>query len=87
MKVIAVDYDDTYTADPELFESFISTAKTKGHVVVIVTFRNGEVDPLPSLAHEVFYTSGTEKANYMKEVGLEVDIWVDDWPELIGKTR
>lgn len=87
MKTISVDYDDTYTADPELFESFISEAKSRGHVVVIVTFRNGETHPLRDISHEVFYTSGMEKSAYMKSIGLEIDIWIDDWPELIGKTR
>jgi hypothetical protein len=87
MKNIAVDYDDTYTADVELFETFIKSAKSKGHVVFIVTFRNEKTHPIDGITHEIFYTNGTPKAEYMRGIGLEVDIWIDDWPELIGATR
>lgn len=87
MKTIAIDYDDTYTADEDLFESFIATAKAKGHVVVFVTYRNKDTHPITGIKHEIFYTAGQQKAEFMRNAGLEIDIWVDDWPELIGNTR
>jgi hypothetical protein len=86
MKVIAVDYDDTYTADPELFSSFIKAAQARGHLVVIVTARHSN-KPVSVEGCEVFYTDGAPKASHMNAAGLEVDIWIDDWPELIGPTR
>lgn len=86
MKLISVDYDDTYSDDPELFESFIKLAQKRGHLVFIVTARN-ENQHVPIDFCEVFYTNGELKAPYMKSQGLDIDIWIDDWPEIIGPTR
>ena len=83
--IIALDHDETYTKDPELFDSFIELCKARKHIVVIVTYRKPEQKIDHSI--EVFYTSGKPKAEYMREQCFEPDIWIDDWPELIGKTR
>lgn len=86
MKNIAVDYDDTYSACPEMFEAIMKTIKSYGHAVFIVSARKPSmVIPLPQW--ECFYTSGEKKADYMRSVGIDVDIWIDDWPELIGLSR
>ena len=85
-KIIAIDFDGTYSADPELFDVFIAKAKNHGHSVFCVTFRDaekhGRVD-IPGV--EVFYTSGILKAEYMASVDLIPDIWIDDMPHLIGQ--
>lgn len=83
--VIALDYDNTYSDDPELWDQFIKIAQKRGHVVIGVTFR--EPHQVVEMPIEVFYTSGKFKADYMREVDLEPSIWIDDWPELIGRTR
>jgi hypothetical protein len=83
--VFALDYDNTYSDDPELWDVFIGEAQKRGHVVVGVTFRRP--DQPVEMPVEVFYTAGTFKADYMREVGLEPSVWIDDWPELIGRTR
>lgn len=36
---IAIDFDDTFTADPDLWRSFIEDALNRGHLVYIVTCR------------------------------------------------
>lgn len=87
MLVIAVDYDNTYDEIPDLLEPFMQSAKKAGHVVVIVTARNKDKHPISGLEHEIFYTDGQKKHDYMLEQGLSVDIWIDDYPELIGETR
>lgn len=86
MKIFGIDYDETYSYDPELFDAFIKLAKDRGHHVCIVTFRD-ESQPVKVEGVEVFYTSGKYKAPYMRSIGYEPDIWIDDWPELIGDTR
>jgi hypothetical protein len=86
MKLIGLDYDNTYSDDPELFEMFIEAAQRRGHLVFIVTARP-ETQPVPVRSCEVFYTEGAPKAPFMRERGLDIDIWVDDWPEIIGQTR
>lgn len=89
MKVIALDYDDTYTADPVLFGSFIKAAQAAGHLVVMVTARNKDSHPISDGPEgvEIFYTAGKMKAKYMQEAGIMPSIWIDDMPELIGSTR
>lgn len=85
MKVFAIDYDDTYTADPDLFDEFISLAKRRGHLVVCVTFRAPSDALERDVGVEVFYTSGVMKAEFMSSQGLIPNIWIDDMPHIIGK--
>ena len=84
MKIIAIDYDDTYTADPPLWQAFIDQAKAHGHLVICVTFRDKAKQPgadIPGV--ETFYTAGRKKAEYMAEQDLMPSIWIDDLPFLI----
>lgn len=84
IQIIALDYDDTYTADPELWDLFIVEAKKRKHIVVCVTFRDKEQNGAVELnTIEVFYTSGQKKREYMKKQGFEPSIWIDDMPQLI----
>lgn len=82
---IALDYDGTYSADPELFNIFIRCAHNRGHEVHIVTMRHDTpaeriCDIVPC---GVFYTGRKAKLNHMKELGHEFDIWIDDMPHLL----
>ncbi len=38
--IICIDYDDTYTRDPSLWDSFISNVKHRNHTVICVTMRS-----------------------------------------------
>jgi hypothetical protein len=85
MKIISVDYDDTYTADPSLFSEFIEMAKRNGHYVIMVTSRNENTSPITDVSGiEIFYTNGRLKEDYMNEIGLTPNIWVDDSPQNIS---
>lgn len=90
---IGIDFDDTITADRELFHVFIDLAVMKGHDVRIVTARSEEygVQPVfdyadtfaPSLP--VIYTSGYEKAPFCEKYhDFKVDVWIDDNPHWCG---
>jgi hypothetical protein len=72
--LIALDYDGTYTADPELWNSFIASARKNGHMVKILTMRfpHEEIANPPC---EVVYTSRRAKAEFMP-----ADIYIDDKP-------
>ncbi len=87
---IAMDFDDTYTAMPEIWDAFIEACKSAGHKVTIVTARS-EVLSMPSYNHDirtvcdrhgisVVYTEGEQKAERFK-----ADIWIDDFPGNIPK--
>lgn len=89
MLKIAVDYDDTYTADPELWYDFMRTAQDRGHKVFICTYRDDRYDVDAELSYlevqfEIVYTRGVAKKWWCEQFGPgEVDIWIDDKPERI----
>ena len=87
--LIAIDFDQTYTADPILFNEFMGYAKFRGHEVVICTVRNYPKDLTHTLTHirnmgfPVYFTDGLPKRKTMEALGKKVDIWIDDMPEVI----
>lgn len=72
---IALDYDDTYTADPELWDAFINLAIERGHDVTVVTKRFPERE-IEGITIPIIYTSKTKKIDKMP-AGT---IWIDDQP-------
>lgn len=83
--LIALDFDETYTADPVLWRSFVHLAKHSGHQVIIATMRyphegaeiESEVDGLIST---IVYTGRKAKFDELKRQGFSPDIWIDDSP-------
>ncbi len=82
--ILALDYDNTFTADPILWESFISKAKERGHSIAFVTSRGhtnipGYNDDIfadaKRLAIEVVFCFGEPKSSKFK-----ADVWIDDTP-------
>lgn len=76
--ILAIDYDNTYSAHPEEFEKVRELFQAKGAEVFIVTARNKKLDPITddlSKFDRVFYTSGRAKAGEVR-----ADIWIDDSP-------
>ncbi len=87
---VALDYDNTYTADPEFWNAFIARAKYNGHQVRIVTARDERFDRTAALAElekriPVIYCRGVAKQWYLTHFGegFTVDVWIDDKPESI----
>lgn len=91
---IALDYDETFTADRNLWSMFVGyILKNTIHTVTFVTFRvdHGEhmnrsfnkdiEDDAESLRMEIVYCNGKQKSTCFK-----ADIWIDDMPELIPNT-
>lgn len=81
---IALDYDETYTADPGLWELFVKEAQRRGHQVVIVSFRfqfgdNRDLEATASaLSVPVVYTNARQKQHI-----VQADVWIDDSPESV----
>lgn len=87
---IAIDYDDTFTKAPELWNKFVEAATALGIDVIIVTMRNTEqIGDLHQVAHsvprdKVFFTALQGKRKFMKDNhGRHIDIWIDDSPEFV----
>ena len=84
--IIALDYDGTYTADPELWDGFIAAARARGHQVIICTMRH-DTEPvdeaLVAKVDRVVYTGRRTKCVHMSNLGIIPKIWIDDRPETI----
>lgn len=86
--IIALDYDDTYTRDPMLWDLFVKSAEERGHEVIIVTMRYPEEGVLiknyiTDKTPDVIYTSRQAKEPYCLDRGVNIDIWIDDKPHWI----
>lgn len=87
---LALDYDGTFTADPELWRAFVRLARERGHNVVCVTARAGRMGAacevrlaLEHLGVPVMYVGAASKRAAVEDAGLTVDVWIDDMPEAI----
>lgn len=89
---ISVDFDDTYTKDPLLWDAFIKNAMARGHTVYCVTARSTE----PYDTDEVYdsiglligrdnciFTAGVSKRRFVWTKKIKIDVWIDDSPEMI----
>lgn len=83
---IALDYDDTYTKDPELWLEFIKMARARGHQVRVATMRcefENDMDPRLTSEVPVDFCCGKAKKITLEKRGLRPDIWIDDRPDWI----
>jgi len=89
--IVAIDYDDTYTADPTAWSAVIRLLQEFGHKVVCVTQR---VDPWMQEVHDAFeplnvpvVSGGAPKVETAAEAGYFIDVWIDDYPRGILVAR
>jgi len=89
--LIVLDYDDTYTASPALWDGFIASAKSHGATIVCCTLRRScdrldNDDVLTDMARHdieiVFAADHPSKWDAMIAAGYmpENAIWIDDQP-------
>jgi hypothetical protein len=87
---IAIDFDDTLTADSKLWEAFIKSATELGHTVYCVTARRDTDENRESISEwmrmhgimlHVIYTALASKVWHMQKLGIRIDIWIDDDPK------
>ena len=84
---ISVDFDDTYTRDPNMWNTVIAVMQTAGHNVYCVTARTPEqgLDVYSSIGRMVgadncYFPSLHAKKPFMWAQGIRIDVWVDDTP-------
>lgn len=88
-KTIALDFDDTFTADPDLWNSFIASAKKRGHTIIIATMRHPSecarvFEMVKGVDHaNMFFTGRCAKKPFIEARGVFPDIWIDDNPRYI----
>ena len=88
--LIALDFDGTYTADPDLWQAFIRQAQARGHQVFVVTMRheheNLDVErQLLGVADRIIYTCRRAKRPHVEFLGHRVQIWIDDQPHWVNQ--
>lgn len=84
--LIALDFDETYTADPLLFTAFVAMAQKAGHSVVVATMRHEEEgsDVRSELGWlPIYFTGRKAKRPFLAAAGVHPDIWIDDNPAWI----
>lgn len=91
---IGLDYDDTFTADKEMWTHIVGLMKSRGHDVRIVTYRFAEPNgytndelmaDAASLDIPVIFCNGVQKDSVTQSLGFFVDVWIDDFPVGIPK--
>ncbi len=86
--LIAIDYDLTYTADPDFWDHVISVGRDRGHEFVCITGRES-----PPCGHErqiptrILCAPDEYKGRAARKAGLMVDVWIDDAPGAIEPGR
>lgn len=87
---ISLDYDRTFAAAPGLWRSFVVDAVARGNRVVCITRRDDNEENRHELrlafgdlevAQTILCGTGTQKRDAAKAAGVEVDVWIDDYPE------
>lgn len=85
---LGLDYDDTYTRHPEMWDKVIRDMRSFGHKVYLVTWRSegesGEVyRKLGNKLDGVYPTNRLAKEAFMYAQGIRIDVWIDDNPRAI----
>jgi len=83
--IIGLDYDDTWTRDPEGWFTALLVLKRRNTLIYGVTMRHpheaGGMDHrYDTLCEKVFFTGRKAKKKFVNDRGLIVDVWIDDNP-------
>lgn len=86
---VALDYDDTFTVNPQMWGMIVAVMKQFGAEVKFVTYRSMKTNnaDIELSAKEVdipiIYCNYYQKAQVCAKSGWIPDIWIDDMPILI----
>lgn len=85
--LIAIDFDRTWTEDPELWQAFMLVGRTRGHRFVMVTGRKAWSDDMARaglpLDLPIVYAGDEFKQRAAAQAGFNVGVWIDDMPGMI----
>lgn len=87
LQTFALDYDETFSANPDMWRQFAEIMTLLGHTVIGVTLRNREQlieDPrYAESCQKIIYCAGRAKRPLLEDMDIWVDVWIDDKPEYI----
>jgi len=89
---IAIDWDNTISADQEFFIRLIQQFQAAGYSPFICTLRAPDrenlkeiIEVLEELTIPIYLTDGMPKRKFMKDLGVKVHLWIDDfYPGICG---
>lgn len=90
-QVFCLDFDNTFTADVELWSRWVEHAQQRGHRVICITGRRESFEARRELENalpsgvDVFFAYDEPKMSHADRFGITVDVWIDDWPDLITR--
>ena len=85
---VALDYHNTYSADPKFWDTFIYMCWMRKWEVYCVTHHTGQkqndklMDSLGKVLDKdhIIFTMGKAKMPFVKKLGIDIDIWIDNNP-------
>ncbi len=91
-KYIAIDWDNTISADQDYFRRLIQKFQEAGYSPFVCTLRAPDRDNIKEIieileeaAIPIYLTDGKPKRKYMKKLGVKVHLWIDDfYPAICG---
>jgi hypothetical protein len=85
-KHIAIDWDNTISADKDFFIYFIEKLQKAGFIPFVCTLRAPDkenIEEIKSVLEEtniaIYLTDGKPKRKYMKNLDIKVHLWIDDF--------
>lgn len=86
---IAIDFDDTFTADPKLWTEVIQKIQERGHRIICVSARRDVLEHRQALQAvlpekvPILLSYDVPKREFALKHGYDVDIWIEDTPEAV----
>jgi len=91
-KYIAIDWDNTISADQDYFRRLIRRFQEAGYSPFVCTLRAPDKDNIKEIIGileeaeiPIYLTDGKPKRKYMRKLGVKVHLWIDDfYPGICG---
>lgn len=86
--VFSFDFDNTISRDPEGMLWVMDLLRRRGHDVIVCTARLNDLhtedfDFIRERGYKVYWSNHQSKNDYLRSVGIKVDVWVDDCPDAV----
>ncbi len=93
-KYIAIDWDNTVSADPVFFIDLIKKFQKVGYTPFICSLRAPDKENITEIKSvlearniTIYLTDGQDKYGHMKNLGIDVHLWIDDfYPSICRET-
>lgn len=85
-RIVAIDFDNTITADPEFYMNLVETYRSRDWEPIVCTLRDNMDDNLLEIREKlhdagirIYTTDGKKKRAFMLHQGISVGLWIDDY--------